>query len=221
MHRRLPFLLALALALSLLLAAVPAQGFTIYYDTEYTGATEPSGDAPWLAASFETQEAGEVLMTLSASGLEAFEFVSKWLFSFNPDKDVDSLVFSWASGLWAEDVDTGADSQNAGGGYKFDIEVAYETSFWQWWERFAEGDVSSYLITGLDSLVAEDFYYDAYKGNGDSMLAAAHVQNIGWCGESGWVTGDADMTAVPEPGTLALASIGLLGAAFRRRRSRA
>jgi hypothetical protein len=52
------------------------------------------------------------------------------------------------------------------------------------------------------------------------LLTAAHVQCTGPDAEdSCWITGDVAVTPVPEPGTMALAALGLVGLAWRKRRN--
>jgi len=191
----------------------PSSASPIYieYNEVYTGA-QPRGNTPWLTALFEDMGTAGVLLTLSAPNLVKWEFVSGWYFNFNPDNDVDALVFSHVDGLrpylkkkWDYTKEDGFNQ--AGGGLGFDIKIPFSTRYCK---RFTDGIYSQFMISGLDDLLAADFNYQLSK-NDEEFVSAAHIQGIGNCGHhSAWVKGfDPPIPSpVPEPSSFLLVVLG-------------
>ena len=219
------FLMAGAIAIGLwALAPGSAEALSLEFGKVYDGA-QPESDGPWLTATFEDVDIeGErsVKLTLEATDLNDYEFVSKWFFNFNPDLDASDLVFDR---FYRQDADpeedpivkrirTKTDKLNAAGGGLYDIGIEFSTSEA---DRFGVGDSAVFLISGIDGLTvtADDFNFMSKPPGGNGLfLAAAHIQGIGDDGkDSGWV-------AVPEPGTMLLLGCGLVGVALLRRKLR-
>ena len=84
-------------------------------------------------------------------------------------------------------------------------------------QRFTDNEVVVYDITYTSAIDANSFNFFSDVGGGQGIyLSAAHAQNTTGAGSggSGWIG------AVPEPGTAALVSLGMLGlaaAGWRRR----
>jgi hypothetical protein len=220
------------------LAAVQADTLTFDYGTEVTGGDDPSGTAPWLTATFDDGgAAGSVDLELEANLQAETEFFSKVLFNLDPA--LNNLLGPPAPELSITpqnpqaDVVTpnvGLDGNSGGGGFLFDIELAFPTSNNS--DRFENGDVAEFLFEGPD-LVAGSFDTPASHNspNQEGYLSMAHAQGIPINGEgsggSGWIVpgngngnpgnGNGDHE-VPVPAPLALMAAGLLipGLASRR-----
>ncbi|MHC4177090.1 MAG: hypothetical protein ACYSWU_06270 [Planctomycetota bacterium] len=181
---------------------------------EISEGTPPAGLAPWLTATIEGG-AGSVTLTMDAGGLTGDEFVSQWLFNFDPDIQVESLNIEHASGKMAASVTTGADSQHAGGGTLFDIAFDFPKPKKK---RFGPGDVSVYTIE-LAGIEPGSFDAESVAPGGQyPLVTAALIQGIGPDGEqSGWIA-----TPNPEPSTFIiwslLGALGLAAGGWRRRR---
>jgi hypothetical protein len=134
------------------------------------------------------------------------EYVSKWLFNFTSDKDVEALVFTVISGTQA-DVSTDSDGINAGGGVQLEINLSFPTKEA---DRFGSGMITQIWISGIDDLAVEDFLYYYTTAEGEEYLSVAHIQSIGTDDDdSAWVAGHT-VTSVPEPSTWLLLGLGLL-----------
>src|SRR5688500_8097342 len=82
---------SLLLASSFLAAAflaAPSHAAVVTYnlDVEFSGATAPSGPAPWATASFDDSYGGPntVRLTMTTGGLTGSEFLSGWYFNLDP-----------------------------------------------------------------------------------------------------------------------------------------
>lgn len=192
-------------------------------DHEFSGATEPSGDAPWLQAEFSQEVANTVRLNMRDLTLQNGEFVREWYFNFNPGKAVTDLNVSHVSGVEANEVSLAENEFRASGNGYFDILFDFPE---RQRDRFGVGSESIYDFT-LDGLVFDDFEFVSVGGpeGKTGFGSAAHVGGIGE--DSGWIApsngdtnGGTPPAEIPEPGMLGMFGLGLLGlgwAAIRRR----
>jgi len=174
-------------------------------DTEFSGATAPQGTAPWTTATFVNNGSNTVRLTMSAFNLVASEFVSVWLFNFDPALNPADLYFSAVDITdvstfdIAKDITTGTDFRQVGGGGKFDIEIQFPNSnAGGGLRRFKNSDEVILDITYGSAITASSFnFLSAQSGGQSSFHSAAHVQGIGpRRADSGWI---GNTTVVPEP----------------------
>jgi PEP-CTERM motif len=239
-----------ALAGTIFGAPASAGPLTFSYGGVQTG-TAPAGTPPWLTAVFEnidpTSSDGRVRLTLTANLQGRDEFITNVRFNLNPDLDGNKLtnpVYVFP-GNAIVDFKTSNDGIHGPGGV-FDFEFTFPTAAGT--GRFTDKEefvaVLAYPISVLHTLTASDFdFLSEPNGNGaakkktDGLFDAlseldngstpryslAHVQGIGLSpNDSGWIFVGDQPNGVPEPGTLALLSMAVLGfaAASRRRTTR-
>ena len=113
-------------------------------------------------------------------------------------------------------------SLQADGDGKYDFMFTFPTSG----DTFDEGDMSVWDIT-YSGLTAEDFLYLSAPAGGAGPYFSA-VQQSAWWAPSELTCDDGDcgvvvppVEPVPEPGSLALMSLGLAGLVFTRRKMKA
>jgi hypothetical protein len=230
MKRRLLFSVVF-LCVALMSASAYAVSFGL--EIEYTGAFEPEGPMPWLAATFEDTGTNEVTLTMDATNLRGSEFVGGWYFNVDETflPDPLALDFDYQSGPIAS-VARGANRFMAGNnlGDGFDIRFNFPQPSGS---RFGAGQISIYEISinptfgldpdgqPLDGLVAESFNFvnEPRIGTG-TFFSAAHVQGIGPSGDdSGWIaaTGTTD---IPEAASVLSLGLGILGIGLIARKRR-
>lgn len=214
-----------ALGAALLISSVPAAASAalLSFDLgfEFSGGTDPAGPSPWATATFDddTGNPNTVDVTLSTAGLVADEFISNWVFNFDPALDPTLLTFAVVdNSASAAGVNFGVDAFKPDGDGFFDIEFDFPPPPGNFAAKFTTGEQVIYTLiyTSPIDVSSFDFFSAPPPGGGPGPFqTAAHVQGIGPTGsDSGWVS----EVPVPEPSTaLLLLAPGLLALGALRR----
>lgn len=203
-------------ALGVLLGIVAAPADMVAFDLtwEFSGATAPSGDPPWLRATFTSTTPGTVELRLDNLLNGPTEYIRLWYLNLDSGFDLDELAFVQAQGPTPQ-IDTGFDTFKANGHGFFDIRLKWPTAVPDPNRFDSDYGLAEFTITSTQAITASSF--NVFSSGGahwpDGLLTAAKVQGIGPTGDdSGWVT-------VPAPdggilGVLGLATLGLLRRRF-------
>jgi hypothetical protein len=209
-----------------LLSPGPAMATIVTYamNTEFSGGTAPSASAPWVVVTInDFNLTGMVNLKISNPGLTGNENVEELMLNLDPALDPTDLLFSAPTKSRAFDspvIGTGLNAFKADGDGRYDILLDFTNGGPP--NTFLGGDSIEYTITGIGTLDALSFFYlsDPAGGYGP-YTSAAHVQNTGGGGFSGWITDGTNGSSIPEPASavlLLMGAVSLLGYRFRRRK---
>lgn len=203
------FILLTILCTTMTAAQVGASIIELNMDVEYSGGTDPEGAGPWATATFVDTSSNNVTLTMSGAGLVNTEFISVWLFNFDPALNSSLLSFSLngAPGL-VPTISTGNNAYKAGPEKFFDIEFSFPTKKAG---RFTAGETVVFNVTysGPEQINAFSFNAESASGVHNSAM---HIQSIG-SDKSGWI---GNTTVVPEPVSSILFLSGSAALGFRR-----
>ncbi len=211
--------IALTIVISIFIVCqASASTLELPMDFEYSNGTEPTGVKPWATATFVDTSSNTVTLTMSAANLVGSEFISVWLFNFDPILNPELLIFNAVStsATGPINITTGIDDLKAGPSKSYDIKFDFPTANGKSSNRFTAGESIVYDIkyTGSGTINVSSFNFESTKDGGDGPYhSAMHIQSIGPGGKSGWV---GSTTVVPEPVSFILFLSGGAVLGFRR-----
>jgi hypothetical protein len=192
----------------LALTSIHAQSFTYQLNTiTELNVSPPSGNSPWLSAAFTDVGVNHVRLELTANMIDD-EFISMFGLNVDPGININSLTFSNVDteGTFSlPTISKSMDRISGGQGTRFDVGFDFSTSNSSGGSRrFNQNDSVTYdiLYSGSGTFNSDSFDFLDKTG---SRYTIAHVQSIGECNTSAWIT----TPTVPEPSSAAL--LGLVG----------
>jgi len=225
---RRKFLASTLSGIGIMAASLPALALVIDINTYVTGSTLTANAT--IATLTLTQEGSNVSFSFSnfvnklPGGVGDDAYISELLFSYNGTTVLTNASFSNFGG--SQSI-TGADfSINPSGkdaGYDFYLGLNYPTSSAN---RFTGSEFSTWTVSNA----SVDDFVGPVSGNGPASLAMVHVQQVGagpggnssvkYVGSVGSSPAQLPDNPIPEPGSLALIGLGLLGLCTIRRRTK-
>jgi hypothetical protein len=215
---RLAFSLAAMACLVAVLSCGQAQATIVTYamNLEFSGGTAPSASAPWVVVNLDDHnQSGVVDLKVTAPGLTGSENLASLYLNLDPALDPNDLIFSSivkSRAFTTPTISTGTNSFKADGDGKYDLLFGFSVGGAP--DTFVQGDTIELSISGIATLNAVSFFeFSLPAGGHGPYTSAAHVQNTGGGGQSGWITdGTNGGPNIPEPGSATLLVLGAVGA---------
>lgn len=215
---RLAFSAAAMACLFAVLSGGQAQATIVTYsmNIEFSGGTAPSASAPWVVVNLDDHnQSGVVDLKVTAPGLTGNENLASLYLNLDPALNPNDLIFSsivQSRAFTTPTISTGSNSFKADGDGFYDLLLGFAVGGPP--TTFIHGDMLELSISGIATLNALSFFELSLPAGGHGpFTSAAHVQNTGGGGQSGWITdGTNGGPNIPEPGSATLLVIGAAGA---------
>ncbi len=212
---------ALSIAMALITIVTASQAIAgpvrMAFDTIYAGDTIPNSDSPWLIATFEDTDNGNVLLTIENFLQDSTEHIKAMRFNLDPTLDASSLnVLQIEDGPMANRIAVDENGVGAGPAWGFDIRLKWGARG----DHFSSDDLDrivQFELSGIEGLNAESFAFmnqDRRPDAEHSYYAAANIGNFGQPNYDIWVR----PTLIPLPLPALMAGLGLMAIPFFRRR---